>query len=145
MPKSVYNPEPTPKFDPSSAPPQARKQEFARRLQALRVAKGWTQSDLARRAFGGGKEAKGRDNISGYERAMRLPTPTMLKKMADALGVTTEELLPSGVRSSVEETLPAFDVRATSSDADNVWLRVNQSVPWDRAIKIMQILKGQDD
>jgi len=145
MPKSIYAPAPAGTDGLESAPPEEIKRTFARNLQATRLEKGWSQSDLARRAFGDGKSAKGRDNISGYERALRLPTPTLLRKLCDALGVTEGELLPTAPRSKLETDSPSFGIRSSAGGDSKVWLTVNQAVSWDKAVKIMQVLKDADD
>ncbi|HWL72127.1 MAG TPA: helix-turn-helix transcriptional regulator [Geminicoccus sp.] len=65
----------------------ATKAEFGRRLRGLLAQRGWSQSELARRA------RIGRDNISGYVRGQNLPGPTILNRIAEALGVDVSELV----------------------------------------------------
>ena len=60
--------------------------EFARRLQAKRNEKGWTQSELARRMAPLLKDSRiGRDNISKYVRGKVLPLPPLLEAMSKVL------------------------------------------------------------
>jgi transcriptional regulator with XRE-family HTH domain len=80
---------------------RAARKEFARRLQAALNAKKWSQSDLARATFGshvdkatGYTVATGRDRISAYLQAKSLPEPKTAQKLADALGVKVDELMP---------------------------------------------------
>lgn len=131
--------------DLANAPRDAVKMEFARRLQRAIVEKGWTQSELARRASKfmpkefGNKEEGGmiRDNISKYIRAKALPSSIHLNALAKALGTKSEELLPSrGVDSNTDAI--AFDMRDIGEG--KVWLRINQSVPMTVAIKIATLL-----
>ena len=68
------------------------------KLKALREAKNWSQSDLARRIWGsqtnqrtGRVGAKGRDNIFRWEKGAH-PDSSNLKLLADALGVAPTDL-----------------------------------------------------
>ncbi len=128
---------------PANAPKDAVKVEFARRLQAAMVAKGWLQSELARNAemHMPNKKRFGRDSISLYIRGRSLPGPLQLKALCAALDAKPEDLLPTRGVSIAGEAIPALDVRDLSDG--NVWLRVNQAVPWSAAIKIMQLVKGE--
>jgi transcriptional regulator with XRE-family HTH domain len=82
---------------------QLARDEFAARLQTAMDAKGWSQSDLARRCFGTVKDsrgynaAKGRDRISAYLNGISLPEKRTVKQLAAALGVKPDELLPPPV------------------------------------------------
>lgn len=129
---------------PPDAPYEAAKAEFARRLQTAMIAKGWHQSELARRASGympRGEQIT-RDMVSKYIRAFTLPSPKALDALARALGKKPDELLPSrGVASSLVN--PAAEMR-TLEDG-NAWLRINQAVPFDVAIKIMGLLRDEKD
>ena len=124
-------------------PKEAVKAEFARRLQHAFTQTGWTQSELARQA-----ELRlpkghtfGRYNVSTYVRGKSLPGPVHLKALCDALGLKTDDLLPTrGVRQAGSD-VPPLDVRDMADG--NVWLRINQAVPWPTALKIMELLKGQ--
>ncbi len=131
----------SPKRPYSDAPRDALKVEFARRLQAKIMEKGIRQSDLVRMAnvhLDKGSQI-GRDSVSKYLLAMNPPNPIFLSAIAKALGCKSEDLMPSAGLPSTGESL-AFDMRQTNDG--NVWLRVNQSVPWDDALKIAAILKG---
>lgn len=134
---ATMNPAPT-EDDLAGAPSDVVRREFAKRLQRARVAKGWNQSELARRA------GMGRWNISGYERGKNLPYPNALRKLADVLGVDPQELLPSSLVPSVERTTPAFEMKQVGDGTDAVWLRINQKVSWDKALKIMAVLKDAE-
>lgn len=127
---------------PANAPKDAVKIEFARRLQAAMIAKGMQQSDLARAAeihLPKGKRF-GRDSISLYIRAKSLPGPLHLKALCAALGAKPEELLPTRGIPAAGDSAPTLDARDLGDG--NTWLRINQAVPWDDAIKIMQLVKG---
>jgi transcriptional regulator with XRE-family HTH domain len=55
---------------------------FATNLRRVREAKGWSQEGLAAQA------GVNRTYVSGIERAVRNPTTTNVKRLADALGVS---------------------------------------------------------
>jgi transcriptional regulator with XRE-family HTH domain len=59
---------------------------FAERLRALRLAKGMTQEQLA------AKSGQGLSTIRNYEQGWREPLLSTAFKLADALGVSVEEL-----------------------------------------------------
>lgn len=111
------------------------KEAFARKLYNLMLRKGWSQSDFARAAD------LPRDAISVYMRAASLPTPGNLKKLAKALGVEPDELLPAHVM--VEQNrLPSFEIKNTEQP-NIVSLRVNQEVPLSVALKIAELLNAE--
>lgn len=130
---------------PAEAPKDAVKVEFARRLQAAIVQKGWNQSEAAREAEKHMPKGKsfGRDSISHYIRATILPGPVKLKALCDALGKTKEELIPSRGFREVGDNNPTMDVRDTGDG--NLWLRINRPVRRAAGFKIMQILAEEDD
>lgn len=131
--KWVHNPPPTGDL-PANAPPDAVRIEWAKRLQARMLDKGWNQSELARRS------GLSRDNISNYIAKGRIPSPVHLAKIAKALGCKADELLPMRGMPRVDDRAPALDVRATGPD--RVWLRVNQECDIQVAMQIMGLLRG---
>ena len=104
--------------------------------------KGWNQSVLARRAKKFTKGKMGRSNISVYIRGKSLPSPTNLYAVARALDVTTEELLPDIIEEAeaISEGKP-FEMSSVPGMPGKVNLRINEIVSFDRAIKIVQMLK----
>ncbi len=123
--------------DMELAPREAVRREFGKRLQGAMIDKGWNQSELARRA------GVGRDNISSYIRGISMPGPVMLHKIAEALQMKPDEILPSKAMPTIDQVVPALDVRDIGKGL--AWLRINQAVPWDDAINIMNILKSDDE
>ncbi len=108
------------------------KQEFGRRLLDQLRLKGWNQSQLGRYA------GIGRDNISQYIRGRSFPSPANLEKLASALSVPAEELLPNNLeRTTAQVENPETEYRSIPGDPDNVWLRINRRVPRAIAIKIL--------
>jgi transcriptional regulator with XRE-family HTH domain len=128
------------------APAPIARQEFARRLHKLMRAKNWNQSDLARVAFGttedarGYTVARGRDSISSYLRGTTIPDPKNRDKLAKALGVSPEELLPNGLFDAMEQEEPSLEIKQVVGHPGQAWLRVNQLVTFDQALKIAGIL-----
>lgn len=80
-------PEPRPEFEP-----------FARKLRDAMIAKAMTASDVARYIWGemtdyrGYKVARNRDRIGHYLAGLSLPDPENFKKLAQAVGLTEDEL-----------------------------------------------------
>ncbi|AMW34862.1 helix-turn-helix domain-containing protein [Haematospirillum jordaniae] len=121
------------------APKSLTKQEFGKRLYRLMLAKGWHQSELARQA------GVPRDAVSVYIRGKSLPTPVNLQKLADAIGLPTEELLPNHAEGAIDEDeLPAFEMKVSSGAPNMAWVRVNRLVSTQTAVKIAELLDNDD-
>lgn len=105
---------------------------FAQRLHDLMTARGLNQAALSRRAD------IGRDSISKYLRATYLPNKASLRKLCDALGVKPNELVPNALPGVHTEAAPAeFEIRSVNG---NTWLRIDQEVTMEQALRIMEIL-----
>ena len=128
-------------FDPRGASKGAIRREFAKRLQDAIHAKGWNQSELARRANDAGEERVARDDISTYIRGKSMPGALKARAIAKALGMELNELIPSA--SSVDRDNPEFEIRQASEG--HVWLRVNKRVTWDQAQRVGEIIHEPDD
>lgn len=128
---------------PDAAPKEAALVEFGRRVQAAMVEKGWNQAELARRATQHmkGEAVMSRDTISKYVNAQTLPGPDRLAALAKALGKRADELLPTRGVTTASDKVPAFDMRAAGDG--RVWLRINQEVNYDKALKILAVLKEE--
>lgn len=132
---------PPPANLPHGVPIEAVKAEFAKRLQAAMVERGWNQSELARRAALHTADKKfGRDNVSGYICGTSLPGPTHLAALGKALKIEPRELVPMRGMPSVDEKVPTLDVKDLGNGT--VWLRINQAVEWPAAVQVMNLLKG---
>lgn len=115
------------------------KTEFGRRLKSLMLEKGWNQSDLARHAD------MGRDNVSGYINGKYLPNAKHLHRLAHALNVSGQTLLPS------EEEMPVapreeeyLEMRQIPGRSGRVSLRINKVVPMPLAIKVIEMIEQND-
>ena len=125
------------------APPEAIRTEFARRLQAALNAKGWTQSELARRVAPLLNESRiGRDNISKYVRGKVLPLPPALEALAKVLEVRSQDLLPMRTSAAANEH-PEINVRDIGGGM--AWVQINKALSWDKAIEIMRIARTADE
>ena len=107
---------------------------FAQRLLAVMRERGWTQSELARRAH------IGRDNVSGYVRAKNLPGPAILNRLAAALAVSPEELIPIPSDEESSRKGRGFVLRQLGEEDGRVWLQLEQALPWEQAEAILRIL-----
>lgn len=116
------------------APRHLTRQEFARRLAKTILDRGWSQSDLARAS------GLGRDAISTYIRGRSLPGPTNLSKIANALSVGTDELLPNTTENAVDNDQMGFEMRAAAGHPDKVWVRLNRMLTLRQALAVAHIL-----
>ena len=119
-------------------PAHLTKQEFARRVYRLMRGKGWTQSELSRRA------GIPRDSISVYIRARSLPEHGNLLKLAEALGVEPDQLLANKTEAAIDADFPAFEMRVSPGAPDKAWLRVNRLVGRSTALRIATLLENDD-
>lgn len=120
--------------------------EFARRLQEYMLKKGWNQTELANRTKKHVPEGHRfeRDIVSNYMRGRALPSPVNLRAMCDAIGCEPDDLLPVDLVPASMQPAPKTPRRSFEDMGDgNVWLTVNQAVPFDVALKIMEMLKGE--
>lgn len=124
--------------DPLLSPKALSKQEFGRRLHHLMLSQSMNQSELARRA------GLGRDNISCYVRGLKFPTPMNIRKLADVLGVTTEELLPNAMMHAIDAEHPAVEIKQAPGHPGISWLRINRRVRSSTAVKILTLIEADD-
>lgn len=74
-------------------------------ITALRVAKGWSQAELARRC--GWRKLSGQGRISHYEKSRRLPDALELQKFADVFAVPVGTFF-GGLLGPLDLTAPVF-------------------------------------
>jgi transcriptional regulator with XRE-family HTH domain len=118
------------------------KRVFAQRLTANRMRKGWNQSELARQAAVHTEDKNfGRALISMYERARMFPNPFHLIALAKALGVQPDDLAPSAMP-KLEDPAPQLETRDLGDG--KCLLRINQPTEWRKAMRILEILRGED-
>lgn len=119
--------------------------EFKSRLTKALVAKGWNQSELARRATDVAPEGIviGRDLISNYLNARKktVPLPHHLSPVAHALGVEPKDLLPTTMGRQASKRFEVGAQPEFKGAGDGYyWVRVNQRLPIKDALEIMQII-----
>ena len=112
------------------------RQEFGRRLYNFMMQKKFSQSELARAS------GMGRDSISQYVRGRSVPSPKNLVKLADALDVEVDVLFPNYDAQANAVEQPTLELKSIEADAEHFWLRINMKVPAEKALAVMQILKG---
>jgi transcriptional regulator with XRE-family HTH domain len=119
-------------------PKHLTKQEFGRRLNQLMLNKGMHHAELARRSD------LPRNNISTYINGRSYPTEQSLAKLARALGVTPDELLPNRAEMAIRgEAMPDFSMKSSVADPSKTWLNVNRLVSTAVAVKIAVLLEEE--
>ena len=137
--KSHYAlPPSTEELSPQLTPHALTRQEFGRRLQGLLLARGWNQSELARRA------GIGRDSVSTYINGKTWPTPKQLKAIADALGMQSDDLLPNTFKAGLDDEHPAVELKQAAGHPGKAWLRINRAMSFQTAAKIVSLLNEED-
>lgn len=119
-------------------PRHLSKDEFGHRVYNAMLRKGWTQAELARQS------GLPRDSVSTYIRGLVMPTGESLEKLAAALDVKSEHLLPNVIEGNIRDTLPSLDLKVSSNDPKKSWLKVNRLVRTGTAIKIIELLEADD-
>jgi transcriptional regulator with XRE-family HTH domain len=100
------------------------------------LSKGWNQSELARQAD------IPRDSVSTYVRGISLPTPTNLAKVAEALGVDADSLLPNYIEGAIDADYPSLEMKVSPNRPDEAWLRVDRRVTMATAVKVIELLNN---
>lgn len=111
-----------------------RKRDFAARLRGALNAKDWSAAEMARRVSAAG-DTCGRYSITNYLNAKALPRTGRLRVMAHVLNMQPDDLLPDTPSAS---DFPAFSMQ--ESGKGQVWLRVNQRLPYAQAMQVLAIL-----
>ena len=122
--------------DKSLEPKHLTKVEFARRVYKLMLAKGWNQSELARRAD------LPRDAVSTYIRGKVFPTPTSLEKLAKALDVSSQDLLPNHAEAAIDADNPSVEMKVSPAMPTKAWLRINRLVSLGCAAKVISLIES---
>lgn len=114
------------------------------------IGQGLSQSDLARKVWGttenkqGHTVARNRDRISQYLAGNNFPDPKNLKKIADALGCTPEELAPDAAAAAIDRENPEIAMTAIAGHTDKVHLQVNRLVSMATAVKVINLLTEEE-
>jgi transcriptional regulator with XRE-family HTH domain len=117
-------------------PRHLSKQEFGRRIYRIMTEKGLRQSELARRAD------LPRNNVSSYVRGLSYPSRMSLVKLAKALGVEPDILLPNYNESAIRsEETPDLALRSSMAEPGMSWLVVNRQVSTAIGVEILGLLE----
>lgn len=73
-----------------------------------------------------------------------MPSPKGLKKLAVALGVEVEELLPNSFEAALDNEIPAIELKMSQSDPETAWLRVNRAVSMETALQVLELIKRDE-
>lgn len=140
----------------------AKTQAFAERLQAAMNRSGLSPSEVARRAWGtvrdkrGHNTAKNRDSVGHYMNGTRYPSPDSMQRLADAVGISVEELAGEPPAASEPDSRPqgSFAKRTTVSAASGdliltslpaqptkIRIQVDRVIHWKLAARIQAMLK----
>lgn len=125
----------------------ARHETFAENLHRALLERGWSQSELARRVWNeirqdskGNNQVVGRDRISAYCRGT-LPEPATLKRIADVLRMTVEDLAPDIAASVVQKENPSVSIQMLAGHEDKCLLKINRLVSFSTAIAVGKLIE----
>lgn len=118
------------------SPIELVRKEFATRLQRALQQRKWRQVDLACAA------GIGRDSVNSYIRGRMLPGQDKLEKIAKALRMEPQELMPSRSKMLAERESPPLEIRQSSEGPGKVRIKVNQEMTLDQASRILDVLRG---
>lgn len=90
----------------------------------------------------GYKVARGRDRVSSYLSGKSIPDPKNMAAMADALGVTMEELAPNVAVDAIARENPEIAMTVISGHPDKVHLVINKIISMDVVVQILSILNA---
>ncbi len=123
-------------------PEQQFKQDFASRLAAFMLKKGWNQSELARQAALHMPSGQfNRDNISNYVKAKHTPGPVHTSALCKALRVEPIDLFPSGSSPVNDDAAPPLDLKDLGDGT--VFVRINKRLPAAKALQILNVVMGE--
>ena len=134
-------PQPNPDFDPNESPDSARiRAEFAKRLAKALSVREMRPAELARRA------GFGRDSISTYLNAKTIPTAMSLQKLAAALDMDEEDLMPGSKSEALQQFNEPreFEIVSVGPKSPLAWLKVNKTVSLETAYKVVGLLMEDD-
>jgi transcriptional regulator with XRE-family HTH domain len=111
-----------------------QKDGLAARLRALRNDRGWSQAELARRA------GLNRNVVNTTERALSVPSPENLVRMARALGVEPKDLTDAVVEAEIRRARASFEVTEIKGRPDFAHVQVNRILRSATAARIYQLI-----
>lgn len=131
---------------------QPKYQRFAEALKQAMIKGNLSASEVARRMWGTTKDKRGytgarnRDRIGHYLAGTSHPEPENLQKLADAIGVSVEEL--KSERQPVNSTAPrsrslngVLQITTVADHPDKLRLQTDRTIDWRLAVQIFKMLK----
>jgi transcriptional regulator with XRE-family HTH domain len=114
---------------------------FAKVLNKYLLAKGWSQTELAKRTkmYLPKNSTFGRHNISGYCRGVNLPNQVNADAIAKALGITVSELMPEGVGEVLGQT-PSVKLEMQANNRAR--LKLDMDLPTSVALQIAALVNS---
>ncbi len=127
-------------------------QTLGQKIHALLLKKGMRQSDLARKVWPGETKTdargypapRGRDRISAYVNDKAMPEPATLKRIAKALDVEVDFLVPGALISPHERDTPAMNIKVLADAPDRCFLQINKLLPLRVALEIAKLVDEND-
>lgn len=119
-----------------AAQKKAMREEFARNLHRALQKRGWMQTELGRHA------GIARDSISHYMAGRNMPGPVNAKRIADALRVPLDELMPWISSDPVAGETPVIELKEMPSG--KTFITVNKVVTPDTARQIMNLIRDDE-
>ncbi len=128
-------------------------ERFGARLYAELEKRGWSQSELARRAFPNEKKkvdnrgydvTPKRDIISAWVRGKAMPNPQNLQAICKAMNLEPSELAPDITARTVANEIHSLAIQMAQDQPGKCYLRVNRLVPLKIALQIADILEKYD-
>lgn len=126
---------------------------FGRRLYNELERRGWSQSELARRAFPNEKKkvdnrgydvTPKRDIISSWVRGKAVPNPQNLQAICKALNIEPSDLAPDITARTVANEIPSLAIQMAQDQPGQCFLRVNRLVPLNVALEVAGVLEKFD-
>lgn len=120
------------------SPKDLTKEEFGQRLYQRLISKGWNQSDLAKHA------GISRDAVSTYVRGASFPSDDNLAKLATALGIPQNELLPNANSEVPPHDGSELEFKVCPTNPDLTYVRFKRLLPTDLALQIFHLIRESD-
>jgi transcriptional regulator with XRE-family HTH domain len=112
------------------------REDFARNLHRALQKRGWMQTELSRHT------GIGRDSISHYLAGRNMPGPVNAKRIADALQVPLDQMMPWISSDPVAGDTPEMETK--HMPGGRTFISVNKVVGADTALKIITLIRDDE-
>ncbi|MGE0736064.1 MAG: helix-turn-helix domain-containing protein [Alphaproteobacteria bacterium] len=125
-------------FGPS---PDLQREEFSRRLAVAMREKGWSQSELARRAtaYMPAGQTLEKYSVNIYIKGKSFPEPIRLDAICKALGVKHEDLVP-GSEGIGRSGIGGKSLEAIDAGDGMMWLIVHKRLPLPVVLQVLRLI-----